>query len=78
MQHKIFRADPRLKAFEKDFDLRRDLYQQKLDTLLQPGQTLADFASDFLHFPVHKRRHFFKFFCRADFTAGFKFSVFIS
>ena len=54
MQHKIFRADPRLKAFEKDFDLRRELYQQKLDTLLQPGQTLADFASGYDYFGFHQ------------------------
>ena len=53
MQHRIFRTDPRLKAFEKDFDLRRDLYQQKLDTLLQPGQTLADFASGYEYFGFH-------------------------
>ena len=54
MNHKIFRADPRLKEFEGDFDLRRQLYQQKLDTLLQPGQTLADFASGYEYFGFHQ------------------------
>ena len=53
MQHKIFRADPRLREFEKDFDLRRELYQQKLSALLQPGQTLADFASGYDYFGFH-------------------------
>ena len=54
MQHKIFRADPRLKEFEKDFDLRRQLYQQKLDAILKPGQTLADFASGYAYFGFHQ------------------------
>ena len=54
MQHKIFRADPRLKEFEKDFDLRQQLYQQKLDAILKPGQTLADFASGYTYFGFHQ------------------------
>ena len=54
MNHKIFRADPRLKEFEKDFDLRRELYQQKLDSLLQPGQTLEAFASGYDYFGFHQ------------------------
>ena len=53
MNHKIFRADPRLKEFERDFDLRQQLYQQKLDTILQPGQTLADFANGYEYFGFH-------------------------
>ena len=54
MQHRIFRTDPRLKEFRQDFDLRQQLYQQKLDTLLQPGQTLADFASGYEYFGFHQ------------------------
>ena len=54
MNHKIFRTDPRLKEFEKDFDLRRQLYRQKLETLLQPGQTLAEFASGYEYFGFHQ------------------------
>ena len=53
MQHKIFRADPRLKEFEKDFDLRSALYREKLQQLLAPGQTLADFASGYEYFGFH-------------------------
>ena len=53
MQHKIFRTDPHLRAFEQDFDLRQELYQQKINTLLQPGQTLADFASGYEYFGFH-------------------------
>ena len=56
MKHRIFRADPRLRAFEKDFDLRRSLYEQKLQQLLQPGQTLADFASGYAYFGFHREQ----------------------
>ena len=56
MKHRIFRADSRLRAFEKDFDLRRSLYEQKLRQLLQPGQTLADFASGYEYFGFHREQ----------------------
>ena len=56
MKHKIFRADPRLKEFEADFDLRQQRYQKTLSTILQPGQTLADFASGFDYFGFHPTR----------------------
>ena len=54
MKHKIFKLDPGLKSFEKDFDLRMENYYRKKDELLAPGQTLADFANGHNYFGFHQ------------------------
>ena len=54
MKHKIFRHDPYLRPFEKDFDLRMENYRRKKEELLAPGQTLAEFANGHLFFGFHR------------------------
>ena len=54
MKHKILEYDPSLKAYEKEFDLRMERYEKKKKELLQPGQTLADFANGSEYFGFHK------------------------
>ncbi len=54
MKHRIFRYDPLLKAYEKDFDLRMDLYKAKKEELLSEHETLADFANGHRFFGFHK------------------------
>jgi len=54
MKHRIFKIDPRLKEFEADFDLRQENYRRKKESLLQSGQTLADFACGHLYFGFHQ------------------------
>lgn len=56
MEHKIFKIDPLLKNYQKDFDLRAENYQRKKAALLAPGQTLADFANGYLFFGFHRTK----------------------
>lgn len=53
MEHRIFKYDPLLRIYEKDFDLRTRNYRKKKKSLLAPGQTLADFADGHLYFGFH-------------------------
>ncbi len=54
MKHRIFRYDPALKAFEKDVDLRMELYKEKKKALLAGNETLSDFANGHHFFGFHK------------------------
>lgn len=54
MKHPIFRYDPLLKKYEKDFDLRYENFQRKKQELLKDCNTLAEFASGYLYFGFHK------------------------
>ena len=56
MKHTIFRYDPLLKAYEKDFDLRAENFQRKKQELLKDCDTLAEFASGHLYFGFHKEK----------------------
>ena len=56
MKHTIFRYDPLLKAYEKDFDLRRQNFINKKKQLLKDGQTLSDFANGHEYFGFHKEK----------------------
>ena len=42
MKHTIFRYDPLLKAYEKDFDLRRENFEKKKQELLKDCNTLRN------------------------------------
>ena len=54
MKYKIFKHDPVLANFEKDFDLRMENYRRKKAELLAPGQTLTDFANGHRYFGFHQ------------------------
>ena len=54
MNHKIFKYDPKLKAFEADFDLRKANYENKKAELLQNAPSLAAFANGHLYYGFHK------------------------
>ena len=54
MNHKIFKYDPTLKAFEADFDLRKVNYEKKKAQLLTLAPDLASFANGHLYFGFHK------------------------
>ncbi len=54
MKHGIFKKDPSLKPFEKDFDLRMENYRRKTRELLGENQTLAEFANGHHYFGFHK------------------------
>ena len=56
MKHTIFRYDPLLKAYEKDFDLRRENFEKKKQALLKDCANLAEFASGHLYFGFHKEK----------------------
>ena len=56
MNHTIFRYDPLLKAYEKDFDLRKQNYENKKKALLKEHSSLRDFASGHLYFGFHKTK----------------------
>lgn len=57
MKHPIFRYDPLLKKYEKDFDLRYENFQRKKQELLKDCNTLAEFASGHLYFGFHKEKN---------------------
>jgi len=50
MKHKIFVYDPNLKAFEADFDLRKEKFREKCAQL----GDLSEFANGFDYFGFHK------------------------
>ena len=56
MKHTIFRYDPLLKRYEKDFDLRKENLEKKKKELLANHQSLRDFASGHLYFGFHKEK----------------------
>ena len=56
MKHTIFRYDPLLKHYEKDFDLRKQNFENKKRELLKDCSSLKDFASGHLYFGFHKEK----------------------
>ena len=54
MKYKILKNDPSLLPFENDIKLRMDNLARRKESLLAPGQTLADFASGYLYFGFHQ------------------------
>jgi len=56
LKHTIFRYDPLLKAYEKDFDLRKQNFENKKKELLAEHSSLKDFASGHLYFGFHKQK----------------------
>ena len=54
MEHSIFRYDPLLRRYAKDFDLRMRNYREKKKSLLSDGQRLTDFADGHLYFGFHR------------------------
>ena len=51
---KILETDPMLTAFEGDLNARMDRYQNALNRLLKPGQTLSEFAEGAMYFGFHR------------------------
>lgn len=54
MRYKILKHDPYLLPFQADIELRMQNYHKKLEQLLQPGQTLSDFANGHHYFGFHR------------------------
>ncbi len=54
MKPKILKLDPYLAPYEQDIQLRLENYRNKKEALLQPGQTLCDFANGHLFFGFHR------------------------
>ncbi len=54
MELNIINTDPSLAPFQGDLELRMQNYLDAKKTLLQPGQTLADFANGHLFFGLHR------------------------
>ncbi|MBQ8769004.1 MAG: alpha amylase C-terminal domain-containing protein [Oscillospiraceae bacterium] len=54
MIQKITSIDPSLQHFESDLQLRMDKYVQTKNALLQPGQSLNDFANAHLYLGIHR------------------------
>ena len=54
MIQKITSIDPNLQPFAEDLQLRMDKYVQTKNMLLQPGQTLCDFANAHRYFGIHR------------------------
>ena len=54
MKHRIFKTDPQLKPFEKDFDLRMDNYRSKKEALVGKDGLLSNFANGHKYFGFHK------------------------
>lgn len=50
----IINTDPSLEPFRGDLELRMQNFLAAKETLLQPGQTLADFANAHLYFGFHR------------------------
>ena len=53
MEYQILNIDPNLRDYAGDIMLRMDNYARKKAQLLQPGQTLADFANGHHYFGFH-------------------------
>jgi len=54
MENKIARDDPNLKKYAGEFEKRKQRLAEKKARLLQPGQTLSDFANGHEYFGFHK------------------------
>ena len=54
MENKIARDDPNLKKYAEEFEKRKQRLAEKKAQLLQPGQTLSDFANGHEYFGFHK------------------------
>ncbi len=54
MKYKLLKTDPTLQPFEGDIRLRMENYTRIKNRLLQPGQTLADFANAHHYFGFHR------------------------
>ena len=54
LTYKILKNDPSLLPFENDIKLRMENLARKKESILAPGQTLADFASGYLFFGFHR------------------------
>lgn len=53
MSYKIFDYDPYLKPYEKEIDLRMDLYEKKRRDLVGEDGSLVDFANGYEYFGIH-------------------------
>ena len=53
MSYKIFEYDPYLKPYEKEIDLRMDLYEKKRRELVGEDGSLVDFANGYEYFGIH-------------------------
>ena len=54
MEYKIFEYDPYLKPFEKDIDLRMNIYNNKKAEILKNNESLSEFANGHLYFGFHR------------------------
>ena len=54
MSYRILKIDPYLAPFEKDIDLRMDLYKKKRAELLGKNGDICDFANAHHYFGFHK------------------------
>ena len=52
MNYKIFKFDPYLKPYEKDFDIRMDNFRRRRDQLAGQG-SLTEFANGYNYFGIH-------------------------
>ncbi|MBO5953832.1 MAG: alpha amylase C-terminal domain-containing protein [Oscillospiraceae bacterium] len=57
MEHKIYKIDKLLRYYKGDLDQRMINYANKKNELLQPGQTLSDFANGHLFYGFHRERN---------------------
>ena len=55
MNYKIYNIDRLLRFYRKDIDQRMLNYENKKRQLLQPGQTLSDFANGHLFYGFHRQ-----------------------
>ena len=51
--YRIFELNPQLKPFERDINLRMELYRSTKQRLLGQGGTLKDFANAHHYFGIH-------------------------
>ena len=54
MELNLIKADPLLRKYSGDLQLRMDNLLRTKEKLLQPGQTLSDFANGHLYFGFHR------------------------
>ncbi len=52
--YKILEIDPYLKPFESDLNLRMDIYNKTLKSLLGGNESLVDFANGYMYYGFHK------------------------
>ena len=56
MSYKIFKYDPYLTPYERDIDLRMNLYKNKREQLVGKEGNLADFANGYNYFGIHRTK----------------------